>query len=116
GCSGTSTRASTCQATRTRFPPRSRRRGGTRLSPPAMATCCASTSAFRAKAKPYSSNELNAILPLFSSVLSLVFAALVLEQWRQRRRGFQLVWGIGLLWYGIAAGTEFLGSAYGWNE
>lgn len=59
---------------------------------------------------------MNAILPLCSSVLSLVFATLVLEQWRQRRRGFQLVWGIGLVWYGIAAGTEFLGSAYGWNE
>src|SRR6185295_1021059 len=28
----------------------------------------------------------------------------------------QLVWAIGLLWYGISAGTEFLGSAFGWNE
>ena len=59
---------------------------------------------------------LNVVLPLGSSVLSFVFAALVLDQWWQRRHSFQLVWGIGLLWYGISAGTEFLGGAFGWSE
>src|SRR5256885_16483393 len=58
----------------------------------------------------------NVVLPLLSSVTSFVFAAAVLAQWSQKRRGFQLVWAIGLLWYGISAGTEFLGSAFGWNE
>jgi hypothetical protein len=58
---------------------------------------------------------LNTLLPLGSSLLSLVFAAMVFDQWRQTRRGFQLVWAIGLLWYGISAGTEFLGSAFGWS-
>src|SRR5436190_10468188 len=41
---------------------------------------------------------------------------MVLDQWWQRRHAFQLVWGIGLLFYGISAGTEFLGSAIGWSE
>ena len=59
---------------------------------------------------------LNVILPLGSSLLSLIFAALVLDQWWQRRYSFQLVWAIGLLWYGISAGTEFFGGAFGWNE
>ncbi|HVC76060.1 MAG TPA: hypothetical protein VND96_06025 [Candidatus Micrarchaeaceae archaeon] len=59
---------------------------------------------------------LNVVLPLGSSVLSFVFAAMVLDQWWQRRHSFQLVWGIGLLWYGISAGTEFLGGAFGWSE
>ena len=58
----------------------------------------------------------NVLLPLLSSVTSVVFAALVLAQWSRRRRGFQLVWGIGLLWYGVSAGTEFWGSAFGWTE
>lgn len=58
---------------------------------------------------------LNTVLPLGSSVLSLVFAMMVLDQWRQRGKAFQLVWGIGLLWYGISAGTEFMGSAFGWS-
>src|SRR5689334_7904375 len=57
----------------------------------------------------------NVVLPLFSSSLSFVFASLVLAQWMRRRRGFQLIWALGLLWYGISAGTEFLGSAFGWN-
>jgi len=59
---------------------------------------------------------LNVILPLLSSLASFIFAALVLDQWRRRRRSFQVVWAAGLTWYGIGAGTEFLGSAFGWNE
>ena len=59
---------------------------------------------------------LNVILPLGSAVLSFVFAAMVFDQWVQRRQPFQLVWAIGLLWYGVSAGCEFLGSAFGWSE
>jgi hypothetical protein len=61
-------------------------------------------------------NVLNVVLPLGSSVLSFVFAAMVFDQWWQRRQSFQLVWAIGLLWYGISAGTEFIGGAFGWSE
>jgi hypothetical protein len=58
----------------------------------------------------------NTVLPLSSSVVSLVFAAMVFDQWRQRRQAFQLVWTVGLLFYGVASGTEFLGSAFGWSS
>jgi len=58
----------------------------------------------------------NVALPLLSSLVSFGFAAAVLAQWSSRRRAFQLVWAVGLLWYGISAGTEFIGSAFGWNE
>jgi hypothetical protein len=58
----------------------------------------------------------NVLLPLASSAVSFAFAALVFSQWTQRRRSFQLVWALGLLWYGISAGTEFWGSAFGWSE
>ena len=58
----------------------------------------------------------NVLLPFGSSALSFVFAALVADQWWRRRHAYQLVWTIGLLWYGISAGTEFLGGAFGWNE
>ena len=60
--------------------------------------------------------DLNVILPFLSSALSFVFAAMVGDQWLRRRQPYQLVWTVGLLWYGISAGTEFLGSAFGWNE
>jgi hypothetical protein len=58
----------------------------------------------------------NVILPLASSVLSLVFALMLLDQWRARRRPHQLVWALGMLWYGLSAGTEWIGGAYGWSE
>jgi hypothetical protein len=58
----------------------------------------------------------NVVLPFLSSSLSFVFAALVFSQWLRRRHAFQLVWALGLLWYGISAGTEFVGSAFGWTE
>jgi len=60
--------------------------------------------------------DLNVVLPLCSSVLSFVFFALLLDQWREKRRSYQAVWAIGMLWYAISAGTEFLGGAFGWSE
>src|SRR3977135_1718886 len=61
-------------------------------------------------------NVLNVVLPLGSAVLSFVFAAMVFDQWLQRHHSFQLVWAVGLVWYGVAAGCEFAGGAFGWNE
>ena len=58
----------------------------------------------------------NVFLPLLSSLTSFAFFALVGAQWLQRRRSFQLVWAVGLLWYGISAGTEFVGGAFGWSD
>src|SRR6266566_3100264 len=58
----------------------------------------------------------NVVLPLGSSILSLVFAVFLIDQWLERRRPYQLIWAIGMLWYGIAAGSEFLGGAVGWSE
>src|SRR5438093_7163658 len=58
----------------------------------------------------------NVVLPFLSSALSFIFAILVADQWIRRRQPYQLVWTIGLLWYGISAGTEFLGSLAGWSE
>lgn len=60
--------------------------------------------------------NLNVVLPFCSSLLSLVFCALLFGQWRERRRSYQAVWAIGMLWYGLSAGTEFLGGAFGWSE
>ena len=41
---------------------------------------------------------------------------MLLDQWRTRRRPYQLVWAIGMLWYGLSAGTEWFGGAFGWSE
>jgi hypothetical protein len=60
--------------------------------------------------------NLNVVLPFASSVLSFLFFLFLIDQWRERRRPYQLAWAIGMLWYGISAGTEFLGGAVGWSE
>jgi hypothetical protein len=59
---------------------------------------------------------LRSLLPLISSVLCLIFSALLFGQWRQRRRPYQLIWGLGLLCYAIAAGADASGQLAGWNE
>jgi hypothetical protein len=55
------------------------------------------------------------VLPLLATVLSAVFAALLLDQWLRRRRPYQLAWAIGVAWFGVAALAEVLGAAVGWN-
>ena len=56
------------------------------------------------------------LLPGATSVLALVFAVALLDQWRERRHGFQLIWAIGMAFYGIASGCEAIAAAGGWNE
>ncbi|MEO8462290.1 MAG: hypothetical protein ABI555_03685 [Chloroflexota bacterium] len=60
--------------------------------------------------------DFNVVLPLLSSILSFVFFVFLIDQWRERRRPYQLIWAIGMLWYALSAGTEFLGGAVGWSE
>jgi hypothetical protein len=58
----------------------------------------------------------NVVLPFMSSTLSLVFFLFLVDQWRERRRPYQAVWAIGMLWYAMSAGTEWIGGAFGWSE
>ena len=60
--------------------------------------------------------NLNVVLPFASSALSLIFFVLLVDQWRERRRPHQAIWAIGMLWYGLSAGTEWIGGAIGWSE
>ncbi|HUQ43829.1 MAG TPA: hypothetical protein VM451_05370 [Candidatus Limnocylindria bacterium] len=59
---------------------------------------------------------MSAALPALTATLALVMAIALLDQWRDRRRPFQLVWAIGMLFYGVAAGCEALAATGGWNE
>jgi hypothetical protein len=58
----------------------------------------------------------NVVLPLCSSLLSFAFFAFLVDQWRERRRPYQAIWAVGMLWYAVSAGTEFVGGAFGWSE
>ena len=56
------------------------------------------------------------VIPALTSILALLFALALFDQWRERRGGFQLIWTIGMVFYGIGAGCEALAAANGWNE
>ncbi len=56
------------------------------------------------------------VLPAITSILALVFAVALFDQWRERRGGFQLIWTFGMLFYGVGAGCEALGEAFGWTD
>jgi len=55
-------------------------------------------------------------LPAATSILAFLFGIALLDQWRVRRRAYQLIWAIGMIFFGIASGCEALAAATGWNE
>jgi hypothetical protein len=57
-----------------------------------------------------------ATLPALTAILALVMSIALFDQWRERRQPFQLVWALGMLFYGIAAGCEAIAAAAGWSE
>lgn len=56
-----------------------------------------------------------AAVSLGATIVSLVFAALVFNQWLDHRKPYQMAWSVGLGLYGVAAFTQFLAEAYGWS-
>jgi len=55
-------------------------------------------------------------VPLITSIVSLVFAVLVLDQFFAHRKPYQLVWCIGLLMYAVSSGAEFAAGTGGITE
>ena len=53
------------------------------------------------------------LLPGATSVLALLFALALADQWRDRRHGYQAVWAIGMLFYGVASGCEAVAGSGG---
>jgi hypothetical protein len=56
------------------------------------------------------------LLPALTSILAFLFALLLLDQWLERRQGFQAVWCFGMVCFGLGAGAEAVAAMNGWNE
>jgi hypothetical protein len=56
------------------------------------------------------------LLPGITSILAFLFAVALLDQWRERRHVFQLVWAVGMTCFGLASGSEAIAAASGWTE
>lgn len=59
---------------------------------------------------------MNVLLPGLTSLFALVFAVALFDQWRERRRGFQAVWAIGMIFFAVASGAETVGAIAGWSD
>jgi hypothetical protein len=58
---------------------------------------------------------LNTLVPLASSIVSFVFAFFVFKRYMERKGTYLLLWGIGMIFYGIGGFCEFYFGAFGWN-
>jgi hypothetical protein len=58
---------------------------------------------------------LNAYLPLLSSLVSFVFAFFVLKRYTERKGNHLLLWGIGMIFYGVGGLMEGLYGLNGWS-
>jgi hypothetical protein len=60
-------------------------------------------------------NVMTTWLPFTSSIISFIFAFLVLKRYLARRGPHLLLWGIGMIFYGIGGFCEAYYGAFGWN-
>ena len=60
-------------------------------------------------------NFINSILPLLSSLFSFVFAVIILRRYLKRQGLHLLLWGIGMLFYGIGGFCEAYFGFFGWS-
>ena len=57
----------------------------------------------------------NTILPFTSSLISFIFAFFVLKRYVNRKGNHLLLWGIGMIFYGVGGFTEGYYGLFGWN-
>lgn len=58
---------------------------------------------------------INTFLPFASSLISIIFALVVLRRFKDRGGAHLLLWGIGMVFYAIGGFTEGYFGAFGWN-
>lgn len=58
---------------------------------------------------------INTLIPFTSAIISFVFAFFIFKRYANRRRPHLLLWGLGMLFYGIGGFCEAYFGALGWN-
>ena len=56
-----------------------------------------------------------AFIPLTSAIVSFVFAGFVLKRFFEQHHPHNLLWGIGMLFYGTGGACEAYYGFLGWN-
>jgi hypothetical protein len=59
---------------------------------------------------------MSVFIPGLTALLALVFSAALFDQWLERRRTFQIVWAVGMLFFAVASASEAIAAVGGWTE
>jgi hypothetical protein len=59
---------------------------------------------------------INTLVPFLSSIISFVFAVVIFKRFSDRGGAHNLLWGIGMVFYGIGGFCEAYFGAFGWND
>ncbi len=60
--------------------------------------------------------ELSRYLPILSTIISVAFAYVIFERYRQKPQAYQLLWwGIGIVTYGVGTLIESINTLLGWH-
>jgi hypothetical protein len=59
---------------------------------------------------------INTVLPFTSAIISFVFTFLIFKRYFYRKRPNLLLWGLGMLFFGIGGFCEAYFGAFGWNS
>jgi hypothetical protein len=57
----------------------------------------------------------NTLIPFTSTIISFIFAFFIFKRYFGKRRPHLLLWGIGMVFYGIGGFCEAYFGAFGWN-
>jgi hypothetical protein len=57
----------------------------------------------------------NTLLPFTSAIISFIFSFVIFRRYSVKRRPHLLLWGLGMLFYGIGGFCEAYFGAFGWN-
>ena len=60
--------------------------------------------------------DASVVLPAITAALAGIFALALVDQWRTRHRGYQLIWALGMVFFAVAVAAEAVAAANGWNE
>ena len=58
----------------------------------------------------------NTLLPFLSALISFIFAFFVFKRYAEKHRPHLLLWGLGMLFYGIGGFCEAYFGVFGWNS
>ena len=61
-------------------------------------------------------NFVTTILPFLSALISFIFAYFVLSRYAKRKGAHLLLWGIGMIFYGIGGFCEGYYGFFGWSD